>query len=835
MRLAWSCMLPFLVAGQVAAQAPVIVPVRADVPPRVDGRLDDGIWQRAPFSGEFRQRAPREGAAASQPTQFAVAFDDDALYVAIRAEAAAATLRRGVTWRDDAGDVDHVLISVDPHRDRRTAYTFGVTAAGVRLDHFHARDDVGARDATFDPVWDARVAHDSAGWTAEMRIPFSQLRLSGRTQGSWGINAQRVTPALQETSLWAFVSRTQAGWSSRFGELRLEPALSGGGLELRPYARMRAQRAGENDGSDAAFGGDVHTRLGALGMDVTINPDFGQIEADPATINLSAFETGLSERRPFFTEGARDLAASPYYYSRRIGALPPAGGSSLLERPREGTILGAARVAGRTRAGLSIAGLIALTDHERALAIDSSRHVLVAPRTVSALARVRREVGQGGVLGFVATGVHRNLDDDLRHLPRGAQAFGADWSLPLGEAFLWTGDVGFSNVHGDALALSALQTSSARYFQRPDADHLEYDPARERIGGWRASMALERRAGTHWLWQVDAQAVSPGFDVNDLGRITRTDLATAHASLTRRETTPRGWLRNWALTGEAASNWTFGGEQRRSVFELTVNTEWRNFWTTNMHIHVEPSSQDDRLTRGGPTLHFASFREIWMDIGGDSRKRIEWELRLFHTHRTDGTRNNSISIALGGGIGSRFRGEIRPSIAWNTDARQYVTALDDPAAATFGRRYVFSTLERRTLSSRLRATWALSPDMVFDVYAEPFASSGRYLSFGHLAAPSGAALVDYDDVETLGDGSRIARDGTGEWALPARDFRVISLRSNAVLRWEWRPGSMLFLVWQQNRADEERLGGAQVGDLLDAWSAPSEHRFAVKVSWWLGL
>jgi hypothetical protein len=540
-----------LVAGRAVAQpgpapdgAPRVTARRAAVSPRLDGRLDEAAWATAAPAGGFVQRFPREGAAATGATEVRLLYDDDALWVGARMRSARpGDVQAPVGRRDNVREMEHLAVSLDTYHDRRTAYTFVVTASGVRGDWYHPRDDERAQESSFDPVWQAAARVDADGWTAELRIPFSQLRFTGTGAQTWGVNFQRWVASRNEDDLWAPVPQNVRAWPSRFGTLDgIDGVRPTRRVEVLPYAaqasRVNAAHHTANPFDDGRnlttrVGGDVKVGLGPnLTLDATVNPDFGQVEADPAVVNLSAFEINFPERRPFFIEGAPLLrgGGNNYFYSRRIGAGPllrPAG--DFTDVPQTATILGAAKLTGRLASGLSVGVLAALTDRVRASAFDSARvgapvaapvppdntglttpagdvltaarrtRLDVAPRSAYVVARLQQEFGRDrSTAGVLLTGVRRDVapGTPLGALyARDAATAAADWNLRFRRAtYEFSGSVSASRVGGDSAAVLRAQRSSARFFQRPDAGYVRLDPTRTRLGARRAPWRSRRSA-----------------------------------------------------------------------------------------------------------------------------------------------------------------------------------------------------------------------------------------------------------------------------------------------------------------------------------------------------
>ncbi|HEX6748223.1 MAG TPA: DUF5916 domain-containing protein [Longimicrobium sp.] len=828
--------------------------------PELDGRLDDEAWAAAPALGGFWQKEPREGAPATERTEVRILYDDHALYVGARMWSSdPARIRAPVSRRDVTDAAEFISISLDTYHDRRTAYTFAVTAAGTRGDVYHPRDS-DSGDAQFNPVWEARVARDTAGWTAEMRIPLSQLRFNPGQAQTWGVNARRWIPQKEEDDYWIVVPKSVSAWASRFGELGgitgVHPERR---IELSPYVATGASFSQGVDPVDpfhspreqtVRAGADVKVGFGPnLTLDATVNPDFGQVEADPAEVNLSAFETFFAEKRPFFTEGSGLLSGggAGYFYSRRIGAAPHGVASGdFVSTPSSSTILGAAKLTGRLPSGLSVGVLGAVTARERARTFDATTgefgRVEVEPATGFGVVRLQQELGKtGSTAGIILTGVHRAIGDDSplgARLDRDAVAGAADWNLRLGGGtYEVSGALGFSHVAGDSLAILRIQRSSARYLQRPDADYVTYDPSRTTLSGYTASLSAQKISGKHWLWTVAGDLRSPGFELNDAGSQSVADYRQVSGELRYRETTPRGPFRRWATYVTPIAQWNGGGVLEDQELWLDWEATLKNFWRTTFTAFRVFPAQSQTLTRGGP---LAGTPGSWAVIGllqNSAAARFQWRGRIYYGMTDTRAVTKRYSGRLSVRPGPRWQLSIEPNYLRYTPTRQYVATFEGGPAETFGRSYVFASMDRSEFFADVRLTYLFTPDLSLELYAQPFASSGRYHDFGELGAARARELRPLD-----GDTMRVVRDGNsvrvklGDQSRTVNDFNVRSFRSNAVLRWEWRPGSTLYLVWQQDRSgDRDRISLVGPRSLLETLDEPGDNFLALKVTYWLPL
>lgn len=829
----------------------------------VDARLDEAAWRDAPALTQLTQREPREGAPATDPVDVRFLYDADALYVGARLLVSdPASLQAPLGRRDDFSQSEYFVVYLDTYLDRRTAGAFGVTAAGARLDFFFANDNAEPFDADFNPVWEARSHVDAAGWTAELRIPFSQVRFNRADSLVFGLNVARSVPSRNEAAYWVMVPKEASGWASRFGDLvGLEGVVPARRIELLPYASTAVALSSDpaagdpfDDGSEweARAGLDAKIGLGGLNLDLTANPDFGQVEADPAEVNLSAFETIFAEKRPFFLEGSSLLGGrwGNYYYSRRIGGRPRFEVDDELEfveYPRAATILGAAKLSGRLPGGWALGSLVAVTDREHARVSDATgvvRDVPVAARTGYFVSRLQKDVDQSGSeIGVMLTGVARDLDplDPLAAFEtRHAVTAAVDWRLRFaGGDYEVTGYAGLNRVDGEPAAIERLQTSSARYFQRPDVDYVELDPTRTSLAGGGLSLNVEKRAGRHWLWLAGYYAESPELELNDVGRVITADGRVASGNLSYREARPGRVFHAWLARLNWAAEWNYGGDRQALGLNPSLNLTWKNFWTTRLFGSLALPSQDERLTRGGPSMGTPRDWYVGFNQASNSAARSWGNVGAGLGRDQDGGRLGEVWAGLALRPGPRFSFSLSPYWVRETETRQYVDTVEGGGRPeTYGNRYAFGKIERDTISAQTRLSLTLKPDLTLDFYAEPFAASGRYTSFGELLKPRSRELRVYGSdgttLTSLPDGTRVVTDGAERFELLAEDFDVRSFRSTLVLRWEWRRGSTLYAVWQQDRYGDEGLP-RRVGpsDLFGTLSAPGRNVLLLKAAFWL--
>ena len=838
--------------------------------PRIDGVLDDPAWSQASAISDFVQKIPVEGATPSVATSVRLLYDDDALYVGARLlRSDPRAIRTSITRRDGDSDAETFIVSLDTYLDRRTAYSFSLSSGGVRGDFYHSQDsEDSGREAQFDPVWSGRARVDADGWTAELRIPFSQLRFNAAPTQSWGLQLTRNVADKSERAQWVLIPISASGYSSYFGRLEgiagIPPTRR---LELLPYLatdltfRARINPANPfNDRGGVRAGGDLKLGLGPnLTLDATVNPDFGQVEADPAVVNLTAFETVFDERRPFFIEGNELLTGRgqsfigrpSWFYSRRIGAAPRGVASGdFVDAPTHTTIASAAKISGRLASGLSVGALAAVTPREYARTYNHSSGSLgstaVEPPSTFGVLRLQQEFGaQQSNVGMSLTQVHRALDDrgGLRQiLPANAVTGGLDWKLRyLRGMYEVTGWVGGSRVEGDPAAIARLQRSSAHYFQRPDQDHIAYDPTRTSLSGASASLRLDKNAGRFTLGGIQLSTRSPEFDINDAGQMRSGDDIDFNADIQLRDTKPHRNFRFINFGTSTQAGWNYGGIRQYLRFGESGQVTLNNFWRVSASGTLHVASLSDDLTRGGPLIATPGAYQLSAQVTSRSNVPTTFTARTVYFDDEFGGWRWDASAGVSTRPAPQWQASVDPSYSRSVDGRQYVTTRTGGSAATYGQRYIFSFIERSTLSARFRLNYAVTPDFTVEGYAEPFAASGRFHDFGELPAARSSTLRVYGrsagtSVTPESNGTRTVRDGTDTFVLPALDFNRLSFRSNLVLRWEYLPGSTAFLIWQQSRADLGPAGELiHPRDLYTATRAAGDNLFVVKVSYWLGV
>jgi hypothetical protein len=811
---------------------------------RVSAALNEEVWQLATPADAFRQRDPQDGGEPSQRTEFRVAYDAFHLFVKVRAyDNEPDKIVTYLTRRDQDSPCDWLHVYVDSYHDNRTAYEFAVNPSGVKIDRYWYNDN--NRDDSWDAVWEVAVSRDSQGWTAEFRIPFSQLRFNPSQGSTFGFAVARRIGRLNETDTWPLLSRSATGYVSSFGELGgLSMAASPKKLELVPYtvANLTRQPTGGSPLVNASDPG------GAVGMDMkyaltpgltftgTVNPDFGQVEADPAVVNLSAFETFFSERRPFFVEGSgtfnfgldcNDGACTGLFYSRRIGRSPqgtgdlPSGDGIYTDSPSQSTILGAGKLTGRV-GKYSIGVLQAATQEETAHVLTNgvSTRQPVEPLSSYTVGRVRREFANQSSIGLMVTAVKRQLGDSLRFLPDSAYTSGVDWDLRFKKRYSITGYTVGSHLHGEPDAIDRIQQNSRHYFQRPDSASTSLDPTRTVLEGGAASIGISKIGGERVRLNSNVSVKSPGFDINDVGFMRRADQRTIGNWLQFRNEKPNRWLRSRYINFNEYAGWNSDGDLLYSGGNVNANFTFVNNWSAGGGTNVNALGFDDRATRGGPGVYSEGYNNFWSWFNTDNRKALS--LNFFTGAGRDGIHSwfrdheifatyrpiSALTLTTGVRINRAVNDSQWTGLVTDTDTRDH---------------YVFGRIDQTTVALTERFNYTMTPTLSLQLYAEPFVSNGDYGAFKELV---NGRSRSYD-----------ARYAPVAYDLTANgdpNFNVKSFRTTNVLRWEYKPGSTLFVVWQQARENDFVPGGFRFGrDMHDIFGVAPKNVFLVKLGYWL--
>ena len=843
---------------------------RVEEAPVINGVFDDPAWQQGDWEGEFIQNEPYADRPPTQPTEFKVAFDDVHLYVAVRALDSAPDSITNRMSRRDNGDGDMVFVVFDSYHDLRTGFVFGVSSAGVRFDMIMFNNGQ-SEDETWDPIWLAKAEMHDWGWGAEMKIPFTQLRFNKNSENVWGFEVARQIFRENELSLWHPVPRNAPGFIHAIGELdglqEVEPRKQ---FDLTPYgvASLKTYEAVEGnpyaDGSDPKFNVGLDGKIGVtnnLTLDFTINPDFGQVEADPSEVNLSAFETYFEEKRPFFIEGSNitsfnvglgdgDVGNDNLFYSRRIGRRPQGYPSfedgEYADIPAFTRILGAAKLTGKTEKGWSVGILEALTADTKAT-IDqggTERKETIEPLTNYSLARVQKDFNKGNsIIGGAVTSAIRRLDGtDMDYLHKNATTAGVDFTQYFKERdYTLNASVYMSHVQGSEEAISITQQSSARYFQRPDADYVELDETRTSLSGMGAKLEAGKIGG-NWNYLFMSIIKSPGLELNDMGYMMLSDNILNVLWTGYNFTEPFSIFRSVNLNNNVNMSNDFGGQITGIGYEYNARANFKNFWNAGLGGGFGFHQVSNRTLRGGPSLRLPNEGRFRYNLMSDDRKAFSAGFIGHHNWGAEQYyRRNSYTLFMTVRPMNTLSITLLPSYSRNLHELQYVSQSEMNADP----RYIFGSIDQKVLSMSIRINFNITPDLTIQYWGQPFTASGDYTDFKMITDPKAEEFTDRYHIYTPGQISLEDniylidedQDTNVDYDFENPEFTVNEWLSNLVVRWEFLPGSTAYLVWSQTRNAYNQDGSFDIGDNLnDLFTADKPSNvFLLKFSYRIGL
>jgi hypothetical protein len=860
----------------------------------IDGRLDEAAWAGATPITELTQSGPDEGKPPSERTEIRILYDVSAIYIGARMYDSlgakgvrSALARRDQLMTSNSLTSDRIAFVFDTFRDKNSRTWFELNPNGVKGEHQNGDD-------SYDPVWEGAARIDSLGWTAEFRIPYSQLRFSRSADQLWGMQIWRTIDRRNEQDMWAFWRSNEYGGPAYFGTLEgITVTSRPRQVELVPYVTSRSKferaRPGDPYHSNTEvinrIGGDAKINLTSnLTLDATINPDFGQVEVDPAVVNLSVFETTFSEKRPFFVSNSQyfstgglncffcsNVSSLNFIYTRRIGRSPQLAGlvsgrSDFMDASDATSILGAGKVTGRTSSGITVGVMDALTNREKARfrpvgsTVDDTQEI--EPLTNYFIGRLRKDFRGGATrVGTIGTFVNRSLTnpDEVARMRSNAQDVGLDldhhWA---NQAYSLNIQTALTHIGGDTAAIRRAQMASPRYYQRPGRNQTSdglfstaFDPTRRNLYGYGFWSRLAKETG-NWLFETSQNWRSPGFEANDMGVLSRADYKWMVVNGVRQWTTPGSWYRNIWIAAGAQQQFNYDGDRNDIDYHAYWQATFKNYMNFSIFDIVHPSYYDERLTRGGPTVIHYGYNLISGFLTTDSRSRVVGQLQVQRSTPVDNSEGGRLAFypTITVKPSSRILVSVSPSYDHNFTAQQYVTSVTDPAAPTGfgGARYVFGRLEQKTFSVDTRTNVTFTPNLTLELFAQPFLASGRYTSFKEFSEPKSRRMNFFGrdngstvSSATAADGSvtyTVDPDGGGAaqpFTFGNPDFNSRSLRGTGVLRWEYRPGSTLYFVWTQ-----ERNGFDQFGDFNFTRDRSALFRdrptnvFQIKGTYWIG-
>ena len=850
----------FIVQTSIHAQdSTTVVPKRVyttkglsgEKPPVIDGIMDETSWNGVEWENDFIENRPDENTPPSNQTRFKITYDQKYIYIGIQCLDSLPEKIVKRLSRRDSFDGDWVGVFIDSYYDKRTAFGFIVSAAGVKGDVFESNNG-GNEDDSWNPIWYTKTSIDADGWIAEMKIPLSQLKFGKSEEQVWGMEVMRRHFREEERSVWQRIPPDTAGFISEFGELHglfnLEPQKQ---LEIQPYsvASIKSYESEEGnpflDGSDGKLTVGLDAKIGItndLTMDLTINPDFGQVEADPSAIALDGFQIFFEEQRPFFvenknifdyrvssSEAGNTFGSDNLFYSRRIGRSPQGYPDTIdgefVDQPENTNIIGAAKFSGKTKDGWSIGVLESVTAKKYAT-IDNNeqrRREVVEPLTNYFVGRLQKDFNErNSYIGGIFTATNRDqLTEGLDFLHKSAFTGGLDFKHQWNERDWYLGgNIIWSHVKGSAEAIQNTQESITHLFQRVGADHVEVDLDRTSLSGTGGNLQLGKIGNGHWKFETGATWRSPELEINDLGFQRRADDIRHYTWIGYQTLKPDNTFRKVGINYNHWSAWDFGGNHNSLMFNTNSWQNWKNNWFTNLGFNYEPISYSNFALRGGPRLRQSGGISFWNGINMDQRKKLRFN--FFHNgNKAVDDSNSSYNAEFGityQPINS-LRISASPEYGINKDKLQYIDNLEVNGET----RYLNGTVDQRTLSMSFRLNYTINPNLTIQYWGQPFISRGRYSNFKEVTNPLAKDFNNRispfndnqvsltNDVYDIDDNL----DGNTDFSFDNPDFSFVQFRSNLVVRWEYTPGSEIYLVWSQ---DLSQSGNSQEGlfnDLQD--------------------
>jgi hypothetical protein len=846
----------------------------AQTEPVIDGLDNDDSWNLVEWTGQFTQYQPQENKPPAQQTRFKVLYDNDNVYVFIRAFDTEPDKISRIMSRRDNFNGDMVIVDIDSYFDKQTDFLFSASASGAKGDAVISQDGQN-EDDSWNPIWYLKTSIDDGGWNAEMKIPLSQLRFGKKDELIWGFQITRHLFRLQERSQWQYIPKGSPGIVHMYGELHgiknLKPKRQ---VEIMPYAVAKTERSEKIEGDP--FNTGKYNKLSAgldgkvgitndITLDFTVNPDFGQVEADPSEVNLTAFETYFSERRPFFVEGANIFQFTPnqsvvinnmytdnLFYSRRIGRYPhnypSVGSDEFVRMPESTSILGAMKISGKTKEGLSVGILESLTAREDALidSLGSRRKETVEPLTNYLAGRVQQDFNKGTTtIGGMITAVNRDINSPvLDYLHTAAYTAGVDIQHSWKDRTWYiAGNAEYSNVKGKPQAITATQTSSARYFQRPDAKYLSVDSSLTTLAGYGSTVKFGRSSNKHLQFETSLTLRSPGLEFNDIGYMRYSDVIHHGTWVAYYERNPFFIFNNFHLNTNYWMYWDFSGRLLSTFLNTNFNSQFKNRWRINGNLTRQSENISTTLLRGGPSFTTPGQLEGNVNVSTDQTKKITFYLGTYagfgdvnyfngHSYWSGITIRpmNSLSVSL------------EPQYSVENNMLQYVTT----AGSASDTRYVFAELSQETMLFTFRLNYTVNPELSLEYYGQPFISAGKYTSFKKITQPDAETFSQRFHVFTPGE---ITYDASTNqyfineedssidgYTVDNPDFNFSQFRSNLVVRWEYRPGSTLYFVWSQGRTGSGTDGNFSYrSDMKNLFGITPQNVFLLKFSYWFAL
>jgi hypothetical protein len=807
------------------------------VAPVIDGLAEDEAWKTVEWGTDFTQRQPADGEKPTYQTAFKILYDDRNFYMLIRAyDDEPKKIAQRMTRRDGF-EGDWVEVNIDSYFDQRSAFSFTTSASGVKGDEAISNNGDNW-DPSWDPIWNVKTSIDDKGWISEFRIPLTQLRFGNKEKHVWGLQVSRRNFRKEELSNWQYIPQNAPGWVHLFGELHgIEGIKSQKQLEVQPYIVGKMERFPKEEGNPFATGKDQKVTVGLDGkigitsditLDFTVNPDFGQVEADPSQVNLSAFEVFFREQRPFFVESknitnyqiTNSVAGGPYttdnlFYSRRIGRppqhSPDTKDNEYLDQPQNSAILGAFKLTGKTQNGFSFGILESITSREQATIdyLGNRRKVTVEPLTNYVVGRAQQDFDKGKtIIGAIVTATNRRIEEGhLDFLHRAAYTGGLDFVHNWKDRkYYYSGNFIFSEVQGSKTAMLETQQAQQRYFQRPTAKHVSVDTNRTSLEGTGGTFKLGKSGGSNFRFEGGFTWRSPGLSLNDIGFLRSADQINQWLWVGYQVTKPFSIYRNFFVNINQYRNWDFGGVNTYNGLNFNFRTQFKNYWWIGSGISPDFASISNADLRGGPALQYPGGLGHWYFVESDNRKKLQ--ISFEHSNywgNQQFSREQDISFSVSYRPVKALQISLNPTYGLNHKLLQYITTADQGS----DKRYIVGELDQKTLSMSIRLNYIIKPNLSIQYYGQPFASTGKYHHLKQITESKAAVLENryhtFADNEIQFNNAdnqyQIHEKGTNAnpYTVDNPNFDFVQFRSNLVGRWEYIPGSTLFVVWSQGR------------------------------------
>jgi hypothetical protein len=830
--------------------------------PVIDGKLDDECWKTGVWAGDYHQYIPNEGAKPTYPTEMKILYDDKFVYIAFRAyDGEPDKIQRLAGLRDEfVGDM--MGVNFDSYHDHRTGFEFNITAWGQKIDLVLFNPE--NWDFNWNAVWKGRAGLEDSAWVAEIEVPLSQLRYSNEDEQVWGLHAWRWIGRYQEESDWEIQSKTGPGVLYNFGELRgIKGLKKSQRLEIMPYALGDLKTMKKEPGNPFAdkgrvWGGNIglDAKIGISSnftVDLTVNPDFGQVESDPSVMNLTAFETFYEEKRPFFLEGLTifdyEFDNQSLFYSRRIGHSPSLtvnpNANLFVKSPDKTSILSAAKFSGTTSKGLSVGLIQSITANEFARTSDANGNrsrMKVEPLTNYMVARIQKGYKDGNtVVGGILTSTNRFIEDNsLEFLSSDAYTGGLDllhhWKDK--EFFIDAKLIG-SYVNGTSEAITSLQESSARYYQRPGADYLRYDTTSTSLSGFGGKLKIGKGSKGFWRYSTGATWLSPGLELNDLGYMNTADEISHETEISYFVNKPVSIFRTYNIGLEQFNRWNFNGTYLGSGGHLSFKSEFKNQWSFGVNLIFDSKSNDTKILRGGYDMMMPYSIMSFGNLNTDYSKKISGGIEYSYGYTGN---NSATNYQIDPGITIRplriLKIRLAASYSNNHDRLQYVAVRN----ILTEKRYILGTIDQKTLGLTLRVNLNLTPEFSVQYYGSPFISRGSYSEFKRITDPAAESYKDrfsvFSNPQVIGNTYGLAEDNglVADYYIDNPDFNFHQFRSNFVAKWEYRLGSFIYLVWSGERTGRTSSSRASVGDSYRQLRGVFPNNiFLIKLNYWFSL